>query len=69
MACDGIYDVKSSKDCIDSILLQAYKNEFTREISEERLKESLTILTDSCLSKEPKDKGTDNMSSIVIHFK
>lgn len=64
IACDGIWDVKTSQEVVDFVRRRLRKGQNPKEVSEELIR--------SCLSSDPKENhglGTDNMTCIVIALK
>ncbi|EKX37869.1 hypothetical protein GUITHDRAFT_154860 [Guillardia theta CCMP2712] len=64
MACDGIWDVVSSQQCVD--LIREKLN------GGKSLRETLSDLFDHCLSPHPSANeglGCDNMTAIIVKFK
>mmetsp|Transcript_11097 Transcript_11097/g.25155 ORF Transcript_11097/g.25155 Transcript_11097/m.25155 type:complete len:314 (-) Transcript_11097:203-1144(-) len=64
MACDGIWDVVSSQQCVELIREKLHGGK--------SLRETLSDLFDHCLSPHPSANeglGCDNMTAIIIKFK
>jgi len=66
LACDGVWDVRSSQDVVTFI-----RSRLTPGASKQRLSEIVEELLDSCVSHdlaETRGLGGDNMSAMIVQF-
>ena len=72
LACDGIWDVKTSQEAIDFMNTKLYKGNFAsgrREMRE--LEASMTQLLDECCARDiasSQGLGCDNMTAIIVEI-
>ena len=73
LACDGIWDVMQSQDCITYLSENVYKNEFSNKLDFKDIQAGMENLFNDCCPAEfteddEEGLGTDNMSMILIEI-
>jgi serine/threonine protein phosphatase PrpC len=73
MACDGVWDVRSSIDAIAEVHSLVYDKEFEAgRGTEQEFKEKFQTLINNCCAPEMikgENRGYDNISGCLIEFK
>ena len=71
LACDGIWDVKTSQECIDFMLQKLYKNTYTTTRTMAEIEQGMTLLLDDCCARDiasSQGLGCDNMTAIIVEI-
>lgn len=71
LACDGIWDVKTSQEAIDFMLQKLYKNNFAAKRSLQDMETAMTQLLDDCCARDiasSQGLGCDNMTAIIVEI-
>lgn len=71
LACDGIWDVKTSQEACDFMMLKLYKNNFSQKRTMVELETSMTQLLDDCCARDiasSQGLGCDNMTAIIVEI-
>ena len=71
LACDGIWDVKTSQEGITHTLKNTYKNNFGTKRTLAELTKGMEHLLDDCCAKDlasSEGLGCDNMTAIVVEI-
>ena len=72
LACDGLWDMKTSKQAIDQVHREIYENQFgKKKVNIMKLKNGLEDLVDTCCIKnihETEGKGCDNITAVLVEF-
>jgi len=72
LACDGIWDVKSSQEAITFMMDKLYKGNFTpRQKSLNDMEKSMALLLDDCCASDlasSQGLGCDNMTAIIVEI-
>lgn len=71
LACDGIWDVKTSQEGITYTLKTTYKNNYGTKRTIAELTKGMEMLLDDCCAKDlasSEGLGCDNMTAIVVEI-
>ena len=71
LACDGIWDVKTSQDAVTYCLKTIYKNNFGSKRTLAELQKGMENLLDDCCAKDlasSEGLGCDNMTAIIVEI-
>ena len=72
LACDGIWDVKTSQEAIDFMMTKLYRGNYAgqrRTLAE--MESSMTQLLDDCCARDiasSQGLGCDNMTAIIVEI-
>lgn len=75
LACDGIWDVKTSQDAVNYVNKQIYKDDFKNEHKKKTIQDlvkGVENLMDECCAKDLGScggLGCDNMTAILVEIR
>jgi len=74
LACDGLWDCRSSQGLVDLVHEEVYKNDFASRAENVTLSPNMTdgiiAITKKLMAKKfMAEVGKDNMTSIIVEFK
>jgi len=72
LACDGIWDVKTSQEAIDFMTQKLYKGTFrSNQRTLNELETAMGLLLDDCCARDiasSQGLGCDNMTAIIVEI-
>ena len=71
LACDGIWDVKTSQQAIDFMSQKLYKGTFSTSRSVQEMEAAMVLLLDDCCARDiaaSQGLGCDNMTAIIVEI-
>jgi len=71
LACDGIWDVKTSQEGVTHTLKHTFKNNFAQKRTLAELTKGMERLLDDCCAKDlasSEGLGCDNMTAVVVEI-
>ena len=71
LACDGIWDVKTSQEAVDFMNTKLYKGNFNNNKTLAEMETSMTQLLDDCCARDiasSQGLGCDNMTAIIVEI-
>lgn len=70
LACDGLWDSRSSQGMVDIMLKEVYHGDFKKKPSQAELERDVKIVTLTHMARnEFSDHGKDNMTCVLVEFK
>lgn len=71
LACDGIWDVKTSQETVDTLMARCYRSNFNQRISMNDMETGMGALLDECCARDiasSQGLGCDNMTAIIVEI-
>ena len=71
LACDGIWDVKTSQQAIDFMMQKLYKGTFSNARSQADMEQAMGLLLDDCCARDiasSQGLGCDNMTAVIVEI-
>jgi len=71
LACDGIWDVKSSREAIDFMNQTLYKNSYNNTKTLADFENSMALLLEECCAQDitvSQGLGCDNITAIIVEI-
>jgi serine/threonine protein phosphatase PrpC len=71
LACDGIWDVKTSQETIDFMMQKCYRGNFATRRTLPEMESAMTQLLDDCCARDIASSqgiGCDNMTAIIVEI-
>ena len=70
IACDGMWEVKSSEEAVEAIHHEIYNDNFKKKIPLQKLVTGLENIIDTCWARNrlADSKGQDNISAVLVEF-
>ena len=71
LACDGIWDVKTSQESVDFMMTRLYRNNFAQKVTMQEMENGMGQLLDECCARDiasSQGVGCDNMTAIIVEI-